>query len=739
MFYRFSTTRPGAEVSARPRDASLLWRPSRCATPPRSAGRGGLTLVEMLVAMALTLVLMGSVVSIFANVSGSVSNRRATIEMLTEVRSVRALLQRDLAGATCPGVPWQRPDSNHGYIEVIEGPRSDFAPSVWFQDADNDGVPDDVAGLQIDLTTSAVPSSNLGVLPGSNTIVSEAFNPTPNTALPGEPVPNAVTDGGGLGDADDALMLTVRNEQEPFVGRVPSGEVAGVANFFDWGSRTIESQLAEVVWFAVENPVEADDNRSFAFGEPGFRTVYRRTLLIAPQLDYGFQVGNRVTQRGVVRVLNGVARPQVDRALAALIAFQERYDLSVRLEWDEQLGGGRWLLIANSLADLTKRENRYEHHGYFLSGAAAAGVRRFPYAATSAGTGYTGNSANLAFVSDLQATPDAAGGEALVNTAGGSVVRYELDERGDYSPDTPAGSGVNGSYFGRPFVSVAVPLSAAAPAVAHATPRAIVNEDGQVAAITNGLVPLGGPRRGQDVVLNNALAFDLRVYDPKAPLLAEITNAASPDFPGDVYAPGDAGWGRLVQRDGAAAIVASRGAYVDLGYYRLHEAFFRSNDALTLGGSLFATTYNAATAAVVDTLVDDSVLAGRPSLKSQLRGAGVTLLDVYDAYRVYDTWSFHYEHNAIDEDNRDNDGNAFTGADESTNGFDDPDPGLGGDPRLLDNAADVAILGPDDAGERETAPPYEVRLRGVQATLRAYEFDSRQIREVKVSQTFVPK
>ncbi len=75
----------------------------------------------MLVAMAITLVMMAAVVTLFANVSNSVRNRRATIEMSGQLRHVRNVLQQDLQGATCPGLTWQRPESNHGYIELIEG------------------------------------------------------------------------------------------------------------------------------------------------------------------------------------------------------------------------------------------------------------------------------------------------------------------------------------------------------------------------------------------------------------------------------------------------------------------------------------------------------------------------------------------------------------------------------------------------------------------------------------------
>src|SRR5882672_3843938 len=90
--------------------------------PPRLGGPTfGFTLIEMLVAMAITLVMMGAVVTLFANISNSVRNRRATTEMSGQLRHVRNVLQQDLQGATCPGVTWQRPESNHGYIEIIEG------------------------------------------------------------------------------------------------------------------------------------------------------------------------------------------------------------------------------------------------------------------------------------------------------------------------------------------------------------------------------------------------------------------------------------------------------------------------------------------------------------------------------------------------------------------------------------------------------------------------------------------
>jgi type II secretory pathway component PulJ len=321
--------------------------------------RRGITLVEMLIAMAITLVMIGAVVTIFANITGSVQIRRATIEMSGQLRHARNVLQRDLAGATCPAVTWQRPESNHGYLEIIEGPLTDANPTALIQrgegnlyeniqnmyklpeqqeefmefDSSNPSGP-----VKIDPAVSLLPRNNLFEDVDPNGSISEDKREEhmehADSLVPG-----------GLGDADDILMLTVRNEQQPFVGRVPDPDSVRPENdpgtpqpFAKWNATAVESPLAEVVWFAVENPPNTGAAAGF-FGEPGLRTIYRRALLIAPWVApyryvdpqtgattdaYQESSGNPVRiQPGVVRVLpQNVDRGQVPAALAALIAFQ---------------------------------------------------------------------------------------------------------------------------------------------------------------------------------------------------------------------------------------------------------------------------------------------------------------------------------------------------------------------------------------------------------------------------------
>src|SRR5262245_19657562 len=102
----------GHKVAGSSRDLAMAYSASR---------RRGFTLVEMLVAMAITLVMMAAVVTLVDNVSRSVRNQRANLELSGQIRQVRNVLQQDLQCATCPGLTWQRPESNHGYIELIEG------------------------------------------------------------------------------------------------------------------------------------------------------------------------------------------------------------------------------------------------------------------------------------------------------------------------------------------------------------------------------------------------------------------------------------------------------------------------------------------------------------------------------------------------------------------------------------------------------------------------------------------
>ncbi len=277
----------------------------------------GLTLIEMLIGMAITLVMMAAVVNLFANLGGSVRNRRAAMEMSGQLRMARQRLFNDLAGATCPSLTWQKPENNVGYIEIVEGLWSDKNPSTLTDGIDN-GLGS--SNPELDYASSLVPSSNFPLATGR------------------------VTDGRALGDYDDILALTVRSESEPFTGKMPIWDTADE----EWESVTIESRFAEVIWYAVENPADG------SLGEPGMRTVYRRVLLIAPWVAKpNPQQPLQVLPAYINQTVNAFSGPVTVNAVLGDREYYRLSDISFRREGD--------LRIPNTLGDLTKRENRFAH------------------------------------------------------------------------------------------------------------------------------------------------------------------------------------------------------------------------------------------------------------------------------------------------------------------------------------------------------------------------------------------
>jgi hypothetical protein len=525
-----------------------------------------LTLVEMLVAMAITLVMMAAVVNLFASVGQSVRNRQAAIELSGGLRMARLRLQQDLAGATCPTLPWQRQESNSGYLEIVEGQFSDKNPSLLL-----DGIDDGVGAYnrELDYTTSLVPSG------GDPTMI---FPPTSTRVVTAADV----TNGGGLGDFDDILALTIRSEGEPFIGRSSYWDSTANGGVGAWvPGPTIESTLAEVVWYAVENPADS------SLGEPGMRTIYRRALLIAPWYDL-----SSLPTISIPNNFSSLAPLKQEEWLAGRLKwFFDRFDISVRYALD--FSNLKLRFYPNTLADLTKRENRFAHIG------TPPNIVRYPWA-----------------LNDRE-------------------IRHMID-------------------------------------------------------IDHPLEPLDGERMGEDVMLSDVLAFDLRVYDPGAPLRQAPAT-------GTVLEPCDAGWGV----DSTIPVVGY-GGFVDLFWRRYSAGVYPCPP-----------------------------LAGAPAPIFSLLPAPKSLLDFFSnpppsgqpqpyPSVAYDTWSFHYENDGLDQDN--GWGQPWLDIpDQGTNGLDDD-----------------GMNGVDDMVERETAPPYDVPLRGLQVKLRVYDRDSRKIRETSATRNFVP-
>jgi hypothetical protein len=382
----------------------------------------------------------------------------------------------------------------------------------------------------------------------------------------------------------------------------------------------VESSDAEVAWFVRG------------------RTLYRRVLLIAPT------------------AVNG----------QAAAGFYSGNDISVRLS-----GGS---LVGNTLGDLTKPENRFAHqpgnaapgfpfHPHFRVGAAV------PWGTWSDASG-THVSLNLPTLSECSAS--------IANIP---PCPNDWVAGGDLKLLASVGVSANGTFdaWQKPHPWTGVD-PVARKGVDQLTGNMAAYNTLRSDPISGQLVPdHAGPRVAEDVVLNNVIGFDVKAWDPGAPVLQSAA--------GQILLPGDPGYlAALNAVAGGTATVVSYGAYVDLNY-----------------GCL-------ASGAGVPAALSNSVFAG-PGVTKAFAKLGTDPTNPTTLRpAVYDTWSTHYE----------NDSNYGAGV--STNGF-------------ADSVSGVV----DDPSERQYPPPYAAPLRGIQIKIRCFEPTSRQVREVTVVQEFVTK
>lgn len=189
-----------------------------------------------------------------------------------------------------------------------------------------------------------------------------------------------------------------------------------------------------------------------------------------------------------------------------------------------------------------------------------------------------------------------------------------------------------------------------------------------------GPVPQNDPRYGEDVVLDNVINFDIKVWDP----LCEVRQDAN----GTPLVPSDPGY-----NEGNSLNPKSYGAYVDLNYANNPNRSYFSGPYYGLG--------------------QKSSLAN-----NQL------------SYGTYDTWSDgceYYNHSPYSFFGDPTHDVIYGQTPSSASGFDTDGANGVGDPL-----------------ERRTSPPYPVPLRGLQIKIRVYEPGTRQVREVTFTENFVP-
>jgi hypothetical protein len=255
------------------------------------------------------------------------------------------------------------------------------------------------------------------------------------------------------------------------------------------------------------------------------------------------------------------------------------------------------------------------------------------------------------------------------------------------------------------------------------------------------------------VILTDVLAFDVRVFDPMAPLVATAN--------GEVLVPSDPGYTtqvNLINAGNATGSIAGFGAFVDMGYNGV-VPYPTSLVSVTAPPNVTPTPAPLLASQFCNYPNAVSTLLSAPTMSNPYTVSQATYFNANAQLmpQTYDTFSLGVEQNNFDED----EGNVAAGApgvgmvDQGSDGLDDDQTATAGTSKpdgIVDNVPQVSapylvssgtakpsvVEGYASSGERETMAPYPFPLRGVQVILRVYEPDTRQVRQVTIVQDFLP-
>ncbi|MCA9161994.1 MAG: prepilin-type N-terminal cleavage/methylation domain-containing protein [Planctomycetales bacterium] len=439
------------------------------ARSPHGDRRSGLTLVELLVAMTVTLIMAFALIQMFQSIGRGVAAGRANLELAGDLRSVSNMLRSETDNVTVDVRPWTQPGANAGHVEIVDGPTRDYS---W-------------------VTTSEATM---------------------------------------VGDIDDVFSCTVRSTGDPFVGKFVdyARVISGAGTTPD--TRVITSQYAEVVWWT-----RWEDNDVNGTPGPGEVTLYHRVFLIVPELNTELRVfpsGSGTvshTNPGYLRSAKQTSTTTVPATQSPtnLFNFHQVSDISVKLHRDAS--GNVLGFAANTLADLTRRENRYGHYPVIFDPTfssapvfKAAGVG-FPFALSRAQLIPRHDTSAVSMNGGFFLGVDGQPGIATVDDDGNGTVD-DANEIG---------------WFGTDDLGVGVPSVTLA-------------------------------RIGDDIALTSVLAFDIRVWDPTAQLRYNPGTTAGAVI--EMLEPSDRGFtaatsvGTSASPPAAQTLPSASGAFVDLFY-----------------------------------------------------------------------------------------------------------------------------------------------------------------------------
>ena len=519
------------------------------------------------------------------------------------------------------------------------------------------------------------------------------------------------------GDNDDILMFTTRRTDEPFQGRLCIRDTTKSNR--PKINIVAKSSVAEVAWFVRG------------------RTLYRRVLLVAPGAPiHDTSTGNSTSTN----------RPCDDPT-----GFYAKNDLSVHVN-----ESGR--VVPNTLGDLTKRENRFAHCmanairpsagsgfplGHYQNDFFPFDVRRWCQLGLPTLLECSSSSENSSTAPDwivgrtastlLDSVTYSTGGSSLPTQLANVIPQYGVQDLWSNNPDRR---------FANPYL-----------------------RDTTQAATSYSYY--SGTRYTEDVILNNVLGFDVKVWDPGAPVVAAATTAPLRSV---ALMPGEPGYiAALAAVNTSTNVPLAFGAYVDLNYmcrlgpqkpydntgvyqsYMPNYPYLSSNSGLARPASWPQPWFNspAAIKYVANSAGGTAQTTTLRTYESYLRGhspfngtapttiPGRTYCDSWRA-SVYDTWSTHYNRGGR-FGVRPSYGTVVTFSGKGVNGFDDPIRYVTYFGSAVTSVAEGGDGVVDDEDEQEIGPPYPYPLRGVQVKIRAFEPSSRVVREVTIVQDFVPQ
>ncbi len=282
----------------------------------------GFTLLEVLVATAITLVMMISLAQVFKVIGDSMKQGRAALQINNTLRSIAYRIRNDLNNLTVRLDPPTDSSNGTGYFAYFDGGLCDYSFTLYDPNNGNEYPK---------VSTDLIRSSRFG-------------------------------------DLDDVLMYTVRAGDSWFTGKVPQFILNGTnpANANDLAMVTISAQHAEVAVFVRPIDLNLDGiyDDADSDGLPDGYQLYYRALLVRPDLNDppGVTGDNMLPFRGTsdpwLIAYNGSTTPSAtDMALA-----HQQCDLSLRRVCTGNFAStGFDRVAANSLEDLMDPANRFAH------------------------------------------------------------------------------------------------------------------------------------------------------------------------------------------------------------------------------------------------------------------------------------------------------------------------------------------------------------------------------------------